>query len=112
MTITTIEIRDNGCLVFDDDDEDCLGYLNAIAGNDCLNLIINLIVKLRVIFSCVCYSNWASPIVVVPKKDGALSICVDFKRTFNILLLTLISIRYPIVSISLHLLMEGNIIPF
>ena len=29
------------------------------------------------------FSNWASPIVAVPKKDGGLRICVDFKKTVN-----------------------------
>ena len=29
------------------------------------------------------YSDWAAPIVVVPKKDGKLRICGDYKITLN-----------------------------
>ncbi|KAF2890239.1 hypothetical protein ILUMI_15934, partial [Ignelater luminosus] len=36
------------------------------------------------ILSKVSFSNWASPIVVVPKKNpDELRICVDFKKTLN-----------------------------
>ena len=29
------------------------------------------------------FSRWATPIVLVPKKDGTFSICGDFKVTVN-----------------------------
>ena len=29
------------------------------------------------------YSEWASPVFLVPKKDGDYRICVDFKNTLN-----------------------------
>ena len=29
------------------------------------------------------YSDWASPIVPVPKKDGTLLLCGDFKVSLN-----------------------------
>ena len=29
------------------------------------------------------YSEWAAPIVSVPKKDGKLHICGDYKVTIN-----------------------------
>ena len=29
------------------------------------------------------YSEWAAPIVPVPKKDGAIRICGDYKVTIN-----------------------------
>ena len=31
-------------------------------------------------------SDWASPIVVVPKKDGRIQLCGDYKVTINSLL--------------------------
>ena len=31
----------------------------------------------------VSYSEWAAPIVTVPKKDGKLRICGDYKVTIN-----------------------------
>ena len=35
------------------------------------------------IITKVSYSSWAAPIVAVPKKDGNLRICVDYKVTIN-----------------------------
>ena len=29
------------------------------------------------------YSDWASPMVIVPKADGLVRICGDFKRAIN-----------------------------
>ena len=29
------------------------------------------------------YSKWASRIVIVPKPDGIIRICADYKRTLN-----------------------------
>ena len=29
------------------------------------------------------FSEWASPIAIVPKSDGRLRICGDYKRTVN-----------------------------
>lgn len=37
----------------------------------------------RGILEAVDYSKWASPIVVVQKKDGSIRICNDFKNTIN-----------------------------
>ena len=38
-------------------------------------------------------SNWASPIVCVPKKDGSIRICGDFKVSVNQVLLDM---PYPL----------------
>ena len=35
------------------------------------------------ILKSVSFSEWASPIVIVPKSDGGLRICGDYKRTVN-----------------------------
>ena len=35
------------------------------------------------ILNSVSFSEWASPIVIVPKSDGRLRICGDYKRTIN-----------------------------
>ena len=35
------------------------------------------------ILKSVPYSEWASPIVIVPKLDGTIRICADYKRTVN-----------------------------
>ena len=29
------------------------------------------------------YSEWASPIIIVPKQDGTITICADYKLTVN-----------------------------
>ena len=39
------------------------------------------------------YSNWAMPIVPVPKPDGSVRICSDFKVTIN-----------PVLQIDKHLI--------
>ena len=38
-------------------------------------------------------SDWASPVVCVPKKDGSIRICGDFKVSVNHVLL---DIPYPL----------------
>ena len=43
----------------------------------------------------VSYSEWASPIVPVPKKDGQLRICVDYKVSINP---CLVVDKYPLPS--------------
>ena len=35
------------------------------------------------ILKSVPYSEWASPIVIVPEPDGTIRICADYKRTVN-----------------------------
>ena len=35
------------------------------------------------VFECVTNSDWASPIVPVPKKDGQMRICGDYKVSVN-----------------------------
>ena len=35
------------------------------------------------VFKSVPYSEWVSPIAIVPKRDSAIRICTDYKRTLN-----------------------------
>ena len=49
---------------------------------DAVKTELNRLLKEGII-SPVKYSNWASPVVIVRKKDGNVRLCVDFKKTVN-----------------------------
>ena len=67
------------------DQKFCKAHTVPYAAKDAIDQELDRLESTGIIKS-VPYSDWAAPFVAVPKKDGRMQICGDYKLTINPLL--------------------------